>query len=350
MARIPSPHPAPPSKSAPPRMADVAQLAGVSKMTVSRVLAGHRASEEARLKVSQAVEALGYVADATATAFASGKSDFVAVLVPSLESANFSDSVRGLGATLEPQGLQLLIGESAYDPDREERLLRSMLRYQPRAVVLTGAHHSEETRLLLKRAGLPVVEMWEQPVKPLDMVVGFSNEEAAREMLRHLARRGYRNIGFIGGASDMDKRGAARLNGYLRELEAQGLGTPRVVRYGSSPATMTQGGPAMEALLAQWPDTDAVMCVSDMSAFGAIMECQRRGLRVPEDIAVAGFGNFEISAISRPAITTVSVDAYGIGARTAELLLAAMAADEDGFNAFPRRLSVEYAVVSRDSA
>lgn len=332
-------------------MADVAQLAGVSKMTVSRVLAGRGVTEATRQRVQQAIDHLGYVADAAAGALSSGRSGFAAALVPSLASSNFSDTVRGLTATLEPHGLQLLLGDTDYDLKREERLVRSLLRHQPRCIALTGAHHTPATRELLLRSGIPVVEMWDLPATPIDAAVGFSNLKAAREMVRYLAARGYRRIGFLGGASELDRRGLERLKGYQQELKAQGLGEPRIVRLGDSPITMSHGGPALDALLQRWPDTDAVMCVSDMSAFGAIMQCHRRGLTVPRDIAVAGFGNFEVAVCCNPTITTISVDAYGIGVRTGETLLAALAAN-DGFtsSATRRSVKVDYSVITRESA
>ncbi|MBW4947940.1 LacI family transcriptional regulator, partial [Klebsiella pneumoniae] len=105
--------------------------------TVSRVLAGHSVAAETRARVCAAIDQLGYVADAAAGALSSGRSEFVAVLVPSLSSSNFSDTVRGLTDALEPEGLQLLLGDTDYDLEREERLVRSMLRHQPRCIALT---------------------------------------------------------------------------------------------------------------------------------------------------------------------------------------------------------------------
>jgi LacI family transcriptional regulator, gluconate utilization system Gnt-I transcriptional repressor len=349
--------PAPAGKSAPPRMSDVARAAGVSKMTVSRVLAGRSASEATRERVQRAIDELGYVADATAGALSSGRSEFVAVLVPSLSSSNFSDTVQGLTAALEPHGLQLLIGDTDYSLEREERLVRQLLRYQPRAIALTGAQHTQATQLLLQRADIPVVEMWDWPTDPVDMAVGFSNVKAAREMVRYLANKGYRRIGFIGGADDIDRRGLDRLKGYQQEMKALGLGAARIVRLGETPVTMSHGGPAIAELLARWPDTDAVMCVSDMSAFGAIMECQRRGLTVPGDIAIVGFGNFEVAACCHPAITTVSVDALGIGRRAGEVLLAALDARDNPASGeassrarVPTKVRIDYSVLPRESA
>jgi len=332
-------------------MSDVARLAGVSKMTVSRVLAGHSVALATRERVQKAIDDLGYVADAAAGALSSGRSEFVAVLVPSLASSNFSDTVRGLSAALEPHGLQLLIGDTDYHLDREENLVRSMLRHQPRCIALTGSRHTDATRTLLRRSGVPVVEMWDFPSDPIDAAVGFSNVNAAREMVRYLAERGHERIGFVGGASELDRRGLDRLKGFRMELKARGLDAGRVVRLGDSPITMSHGGPAMAALLDAWPDTQAVMCVSDMSAFGAIMESHRRGLSVPDDIAVAGFGNFEVAACCAPSITTVSVDAYGIGTRTGAALLAALEAYEQGVaRRAAKRIRVDYHVIPRESA
>ncbi|MFM0053694.1 LacI family DNA-binding transcriptional regulator [Caballeronia grimmiae] len=332
-------------------MSDVARLAGVSKMTVSRVLAGHSVALATRERVQKAIDDLGYVADAAAGALSSGRSEFVAVLVPSLASSNFSDTVRGLSAALEPHGLQLLIGDTDYHLDREENLVRSMLRHQPRCIALTGSRHTDATRTLLRRSGVPVVEMWDFPSDPIDAAVGFSNVNAAREMVRYLAERGHERIGFVGGASELDRRGLDRLKGFRMEMKARGLDAGRVVRLGDSPITMSHGGPAMAALLDAWPDTQAVMCVSDMSAFGAIMECHRRGLAVPDDIAVAGFGNFEVAACCAPSITTVSVDAYGIGTRTGAALLAALEAYEQGVaRRAGKRIRVDYHVIPRESA
>jgi LacI family gluconate utilization system Gnt-I transcriptional repressor len=336
-------------------MADVAALAGVSKMTVSRVLAGGGVAPATRERVQLAIDELGYVADAAAGALSSGRSAFAAVLVPSLASSNFSDTVRGLTSALEPHGLQLLIGDTDYDLAREERLVRSMLRYQPRCIALTGSQHTAATRELLLRAGVPVVEMWDLPSAPIDAAVGFSNVKAAREMARYLIERGYRRIGFLGGASELDRRGAERLKGYQQEMKARGIGE-RVVRLGDSPITMGHGAPALDALLQRWPDTDAVMCVSDMSAFGAIMQCHRRGLSVPGDIAIAGFGNFEVSACCTPSITTISVDAFGIGTRTGDTLLAALAESDGAARAGTpraptrRNVKIDYTVIARESA
>jgi LacI family transcriptional regulator, gluconate utilization system Gnt-I transcriptional repressor len=315
--------------SAPPRMADVARIAGVSKMTVSRVLAGRPVSAATRERVMDVVNQIGYVADAAAGALSSGRSSFVAVLVPSLSSSNFSDTVRGINDVIEPAGMQMLLANTDYDLPREEELVRALLRYQPRCIVLTGSHHTAETHSLLARARIPVIETWDMPSNPIDRVVGFSNAEASRAMVRHLYERGYERIAFVSSASKLDRRGIDRRRGYLKEVRAAGC-EPRDITKSAWTTTMAHGvamahgAAALQQLLERWPDTDAVMCASDIHAFGAVMACHRLGLSVPGDIAVAGFGDFEVSRHCYPTITTVSVDAYGIGHATGESLLAAL--------------------------
>lgn len=327
-------------------MADVARAAGVSKMTVSRALGGGAVSPATRQRVMAAVDAISYVLDAGAGALSSGRSGFVAALVPTLANSNFADTVRGLSDGLAAAGLQVLLGYTDYSLDREEALVRAMLRHRPEAVVLTGGEHTDGTRSALRRSLAPVVETWDLPRSPLGMVVGFSNAAASGRTVRHMAGCGYRRVAFIGGASGQDLRGHDRRRGYLAAVASLKLGPPRVVDHGLPPIGPAHGAEAMRLLMERWPDTDAVVCVSDLAAMGAIAECHRQGWAIPGRIAVAGFGDFEIAASCWPSLTTVHVDPKGIGARTAALLLDAM---RGGTRARHARVSLPVRIVRRDS-
>lgn len=335
--------------SSPPRMADVAKLAGVSKMTVSRVLAGRDVSERTQVLVQAAIERLGYLPDASAGTLSTGRSEFIVALVPSLASSNFADTVRGLNDVVRAHGLCLLLGDTDYHLDQEALLVRTLLRHRPVGVMLTGSSHLDETRKLLLQAQVPVVETWDIPGEPIEQSVGFSNVDAAAALFQHLYLRGYRRIGFIGGASMLDHRGQQRQQGYYQAVEALDAGPPRVIEHGDSPITMSHGGESVQRLLEKWPDTDAVMCVSDLSAFGAIMECHRKGLSVPGDLAVAGFGDFEVSRYCTPSITTVSVDPYGIGRRAGQLLMASAAAQRLGLPRPRACEAMEFTILARES-
>jgi len=310
-------------------MAEVAKYVGVSAMTVSRAFRQDASvSEETRKRIMEAVDALGYVLDLSAGSLSSRRSGFIAALVPSINNSNFSDTARGITDALENTGLQLLLGYTDYSAEKEEELIEAMLRRRPEGIILTGGSHTARARRMLAKAGIPVVETWELPEDPINQVVGFSNSEAMSLLVRTLAGQGYRKFGYIGGTTARDTRGSQRRSGFQKTVEELGLGPGRMISFGVPPITMEQGGQAIVSLLERWPDTEVVLCVSDLSAFGAIMECTRRGMKVPRDIAVAGFGDYEISSICHPRITTINVDCYGIGRQAAGRLLHALQSGE----------------------
>ncbi|WP_254066536.1 LacI family DNA-binding transcriptional regulator [Acidisoma sp. S159] len=343
-------HPAGKPRRSQPTMADVAERAGVSTMTVSRALRkGGSIAAETQRRIIAAVDELGYVLDQTAGTLSSKRSGFIAALIPSINNSNFSDTARGVTEAVEGRDLQLLLGYTDYLVQKEERLVESMLRRRPEGIIVTGGRHTERTRRLLLDADIPVVETWDIPADPVGHVVGFSNADAAGKLVHDLHARGYRNIGFIGGSSNRDTRGADRRLGYTRAIAELGLPRSRVISFGKPPISMEQGGQAIVHLISQWPDVDAAVCVSDLSAFGAVMECHRRGWSVPGRIGIAGFGDFEVSRCCHPRITTVSIDGFGIGHAAAELLLRAIEGRRRQTPIAPEVMLVPFHVIQRES-
>jgi LacI family gluconate utilization system Gnt-I transcriptional repressor len=312
-------------------MADVARAAGLSPMTVSRAFRADAAVGEAtRARILSIAEEMGYVFDATASGLRSQRTGFVAVTVPSINNANFADTVNGLSQELGLAGLQVLLG---YDAIEEERLIEQLLRRRPEAVVVTGGTHTPRSRRLLDAAGVPVVETWDLPAEPVRHVVGFSNSACMEAMVDHLVARGAHAIAFMGGDISDDTRGADRRRGFQTAMRRHGLDSSRLLPTGAPPASMATGAAAMGRALDAGLRPDAVIGVSDLAAFGALTELQRRGLRVPDDIMVAGFGAYEIAAVSVPTITTIDPHPAEIGRRTGELvarLLADPAAEDEG--------------------
>lgn len=312
-------------------MADVARIAGVSPMTVSRAFKRDSSvSEATRGAILQVAEDLGYVFDSTASNLRSQKTDFVAVTIPSINNANFADTVAGLTEGLKDRGLQLLLGHTNYDMAEEERLVEQLLRRRPEAIVVTGGRHTDRARRMLANAGIPVIETWDLPEAPIGHVVGFSNAGAVWGMVDHFVARGLTRIAFIGGDADRDTRGSDRRAGFVAAMQAHGLDATRLIAAGVPPISMREGAEAMARLLEELPDTEAVICVSDLSAFGALTECQRRGVRVPDDIWIAGFGDYEIAEVSVPAMTTINPFPREIGARTATLILDVLDGRQNG--------------------
>lgn len=291
-------------------------------MTVSRALKlDSRIAPATRARVLAVVERLGYVPDRIASSFSSQRSGFVGLLVPSLNNPHFAETAAGLQEALAPAHLQLLLGHTGYVAQHAERLVETMLERRPEAMVITYDAHTDRTRQLLAGANVPIVEIWEQPKKPIGHVVGFSNRKAAAAMTQHLIDEGRTRIGFIGEGQDKGTRGAERRMGFNDALKSAGLDGSRKMATRSPPISMLEGRAAMLGLLERWPDTDAVMCVSDPAAFGALTACTLLGRRVPDDIAIAGFGDFEISRCSVPPISTVAISGLDIGRRVGDLVL-----------------------------
>lgn len=330
-------------------MKDVAQAAGVSRMTVSRAMrADGSVSEGTRNRIMKIVEKMNYVPDQMAGSLSTKRSGFVATLVPSLNNVHYAKMVQALTETIEGTGLQILLGHTDYSMAREEELIESMLKRRPEAIALPFDGHSARTIKLLKQAQIPVIELWETPVKPIGYTVGFSNEQASYMMTEKLIEIGYRHIAFLCETNDEWTRGAARRAGFRNAMEAAGLSSHRMIRYGTPPMSIKDGYFIGKNLKDYYPDIDCVFCVSDSPAFGVLRALQESGVQVPNEVGVAGFGNFEVSSYSLPSISTVTVDPAEVGRIAAELVVRLLN-DEPGSKREPKKFKIDISLSMRDS-
>lgn len=302
-------------------MRDVASAVGVSPMTVSRAFRDDKTvSSETRAKVQAVARQLGYVYDSTATAFRTQKSRFVAVTLPSVNNANFAETYRGMANMFADSGMQILLGATNYRIDREEELVRQLLARNPEALVMTGGHHTDATRELVGALSIPVIEMWDLPRDPLGHAIGFSNTAAMGLLVDHLSATGRKRLGFVGASDGADLRGAERRKGVLSRARELGLPDVHVFDAGPAPVSMRHGADCVKTHHDVVTELDALLCVSDTVAFGALSECRRLGIPVPGDLAITGFGQFDVAIVSEPQITTVDVKARRIGELVAETL------------------------------
>jgi LacI family gluconate utilization system Gnt-I transcriptional repressor len=304
-------------------LADVASVAGVSPITVSRALRGERAVDaELVVRVKAAAERLGYVPDPAARALASRHSTHVALLIPMLSNALFVDLLEGVQRTLRAQGYQTLIGVTHYDPAEEEQLLREQLQHRPAGLLVTGLERSATTRALIAGSGLPCVHLMESANLPGVHCVGFSQTQAAAALTRHLLDRGHRRIAFA--AAQLDPRTLQRLAGWRREMQAAGLHASTLEWLNPAPSSLALGGAMFEQILAQTPPVDAVFFCNDDLAQGALLAALRLGIPVPQRIAVAGFNDLTGSDQMLPPLTTVRTPRTEIGTAAADMLLTLM--------------------------
>ena len=321
---------------------EVAQLAGVSTMTASRALSQPRlVSEATRAKVEQAVAELGYVPNRAARALASAHSRVIVVLVPSLSNAVFTAVLDGIHDAVEASQYQLLIGNTHYSDAEEEKLLNIYLQSNPDGVLLSGLSHSAHVQRVLGSSRIPIVSMMDLADGEQDLSVGFSQLDAGHTMTRHLLDKGYRRIAFIG--AQLDERTLRRADGYRRAMQAAGLADPGLEVMTSEPSTIALGAQLMQRTLAL--GCDAVFCCNDDLAHGAIYHCQRHGVRVPQDVAIAGFNDLPASAWMMPSLTTVDTPRYRIGYEAASLLLEVIA----GRVPAERRIDLGFTLRERES-
>ena len=299
-------------------LTDVARLAGVSPITVSRALnSPDQLNEETLARVRDAIERTGYVPNRIAGGLASSRSRLVAALVPSISSPVFLESVQAMTEELAASGYQLMLGESGYGATREDDLLDAIIGRRPDGIILTGIMHSPEGRRRLSAAGIPIVETWDLTPTPIDMLVGFSHEKIGTAVAHYLLDRGSRNPAII---SADDQRGLLRRAAFQAEAARRGLRTIPVELV-PAPSSIGAGRRALAALLAKKPRTDAIFCSSDLLALGALLEAGSRGVAVPEKLRVFGFGDLNFAADTEPALSTVRIDVTRIGRQAARFII-----------------------------
>jgi LacI family gluconate utilization system Gnt-I transcriptional repressor len=328
----------------------VAAQAGVTAMTVSRFLREpQRVAPGTAERIRQALADTGYVPNKQAGQLASGQSNMVAAIIPSIANSIFAETVQGLSDGLQPAGHELLLASTGYSLEREEEQLRALLGWFPSALVVTGRRHSPGALALLRGAraqGTPVVEVWDQPGEnEADEFtqVGFNHEQVGRTMAAHLLARGHRRLAYVDSSVSEDFRAHERGDGFAAAARGSGA-TVQVLKAPSGDA-FDAGRSTLAALLAAGSTrVTAAAFANDHLACGALLEAQARGIAVPAAIALMGFGDFAIGRQLQPALTTVRPPRYEIGREAARLLLAALHG-----TAMPARLALSTELVPRFS-
>jgi len=329
-------------------LSDVASLANVSPQTVSRTIRSPElVSVRTVERVQWAIATTGYVPNLAASNLASNRSRTVAAIIPTISASVFADALHGLDNVLTPHGYQLFIGATDYSLEHEEELIRAFMGRRPDGLFIVGTKHTPAAALLLKNSRIPVVEAWNWTEDPIDNLVGFSNWDAIEAIVDHIVAKGYKHPTFAGSFQAGDSRAIDRQDSFARTVARMLPGEDiRVVDSGTGVIDMDTGVSLLNRVLEHHPETDVLMFASDVFAAGAILECQRRGISVPGDLAITGFGDFEISRHLLPRLTTVAVPNTEIGTRAGELLVARMS----GATEESERIDLRFSVMPRESA
>jgi LacI family gluconate utilization system Gnt-I transcriptional repressor len=325
-------------------LVDVAKVAGVSPITVSRALNQPQLVRPNTLaRVQAAVQQTGYVKNMMAGALASHRSRLVSLVLPTISTPIFADMVEAASDSLTRSGYQVVLGLSSYEAWREEVLVETILSRRPDGVILTGTLHTDSTRRRLQAARIPVVETWDMTPSPIDMMIGFSHEEVGHAIAQHLLERGYRRIAIL---AVEDPRAARRNQGLQAGLAKRGVEVA-ALQIMPLPSTFQLGREGVTRLLERCPDVDVVVCSSDTLAHGVLTEAISRRVRVPEQLAVLGFGDLSFAAHTYPPLSTVRVDGANIGRLAAQAIVDRV--EGDGRTLAARLVDTGFELIQRGS-
>jgi LacI family gluconate utilization system Gnt-I transcriptional repressor len=307
---------------------EVAKMAGVSLMTVSRVInSPERVSSKTYEVVHEVIKRTNYIHNRLASGLSRSRTDQVAVLVPSLSNLVFSDLLNGMASLLEPKEIQMMVGNYHYIQRKLEDQIRLFLEWSPDAMVIVGPV-PEAVTPLLRRSGIPVVETVEIVDPPFDCSVGISHEAAGYAMAQYLTDLGYRRMATISANAGLERRTAQRISGFSRYLAENCFPRAQPMEL-ENRSSIAEGKIAMRHILGAARHPEAVFCANDDLAFGAMMACVEAGLDIPEDMGIAGFNALDIALQCIPSITTIKVDRFHIGELSAQILLKRLSGEND---------------------
>jgi len=291
---------------------DVAAAAGVSQITVSRVVRGEGVvSARTRDHVTQVIQDLGFVPNKLAGALSQTRSNQVAVLIPSLVNNVFAQVLRGVTEELAKAGYNPVVGVTNYDVQTEEEQLISMLSWRPAAVIMANRVHTPRTRKILENAGVPVVELMQLHSEPIDMVVAFDHVAASTILVDHVVSKGHRSFGYIGWINH-DFSAASRYTAIKDRLAQKGFDLIAPDPF-DMPPDMPMGKDGTRKLLSQAPEVDAIFYANDIAAIGGALHCLEHGLSIPTDLALVGYSGLQMGQALPQPLTTIRTFRYDIG-------------------------------------
>ncbi|KOC92041.1 LacI family DNA-binding transcriptional regulator [Winslowiella iniecta] len=297
---------------------DIATLAGVTKMTVSRYLrTPEKVKAETAERIASVIAEVGYQPDADNPVIASHSLPRIGVLIPSFHNQIFADLLAGIESVTSAQGYQTLVVNYDYDRQREEEQIAAVLAFNVKALLLTETIHTVRAEKYLNAAAIPVAEVMGLSHTPGRINVGFNNNRAGFDMTSMLIASGKKRIIYFGSMSDI--RDEQRYAGYCEAMAAACLPAGRIVPNKVSSVSI---GTGMMTLARQmYPDMDGILCTNDDLAVGVLQECRVAGILVPQQLAIAGFHGLEIGQVTTPKLASVITPRFDMGKIAAEILI-----------------------------
>ncbi|MET0725917.1 MAG: LacI family DNA-binding transcriptional regulator [Leifsonia sp.] len=301
----------------------MAERAGVSIASVSRVLNGQPASPHVIEKVREAADALGYVPHATARSLKMGRTEQIAFAVADVGNPVYVAMMHEVSRVVSKAGFRLVLSSTGNDPQDQIDLLSSLNRGFVDGLLLSPLRVTEPLVDALRASRLPIVIIGSLPDGVELDNVRADSVAGIGLAVEHLVEQGRKHIAFVNGPVDTVP-GAARLSGYMTSIDRFGLATSADLQVEASDFTYKAGRKAVARLITQ-SSPDAIVCANDLLAVAALKELTSRGLRVPEDVAVVGMDDTDAAELANPSITSVDLGSVKRAKAAAKLLIRRLA-------------------------
>ena len=283
-------------------MADIANLSGVGKSTVSRYFNGGYVKDETRAKIQKVIEEYNYTPNAFARLNAK-QSNVIGVVVPTLNSKITSRVITSIDQN------------SDHDIDQELQNIQRLIQLNVDGILISSIAITKDHKELLKKAGIPVVVLTQDYEDGISII--YDDYHAGKTIGEYIGKKGHQKVGYIGVYETDQAVGIERRNGVLDGLKEYGI-TPVT---GKSDYSFIGGQTVTRELLERESDLDAIICATDRLAFGAYKILHEHKKRIPEEVSVAAFGGYDESTLLTPELTTLKFDSYGMGYLGAETIL-----------------------------
>ena len=326
-------------------MKDIAEKAGVSVATVSRVLNNSKpVSKELRERVLKVVKETGYKPNALARSLIKQRTGTIGVIIPDMDNETFADLIKGIELIMDENDYVILVTNTMGQVDKEIEMFHLFEEKRLDGIIFSGVSLTDEHKEYFEKYKIPTVIVGQKFKELKFPSVTIDNFQAAFDMTQYLIDLGHEKIGMIRGPMYDRQAGKERVMGYKTALRENDLEIKdEYIKQGDF--TIESGYKAMEEIWDNEIKPTAVFSASDKMAIGALNCCLDLGLKVPDDISIAGFDDMELATAVRPALTTIHQDQVQKGIKTAEILLDILEKEEEE----TYNVQLPYTLIERDS-
>lgn len=299
-------------------ISEIAKLAGVSPSSVSRYLNHGYLSQEKKDAIAKVIKETGYVPSSQAQTLRTKKTKLIGVIIPKIDSDSISQVVAGIGEVLSQQGYQMLLANTDNQNNREFEFIHTFHQHMVDGVILLGTILTPKYKTLFKSLNFPVVVLGQ--FTNYTSSIYHDDYLAAVKMTEYMIQKGHKNICYLGVTEKDYAVGQQRKQGFLDTMERFDLPvSEKNIRIGSF--YIDNGYQNTPSLLEENPDADAILCATDTIALGAIKYLKENDISIPNQVAIAGFGDSKASSILSPSLTTIHFYYRECGIEGAKILL-----------------------------